>query len=340
MTTPWIQFPAIGDINSGKTTRDAQSAILTNLELMFGSGTPEQTFLLTDSPTFAGFTVTSGGSMTLGGVARTSWPTGSGVGAFTDSSPNAFYNGGKVGIGTASPTTVLNLKGTGASLAGLTVQADIAFDGSQATDVGGGMVLGTGTTRYAGLYGASESGTQAGYLSFYVRPAAGNLAEYMRIDKDGNVGIGTDSPFSRFNFAGPWLTISSNSPGINLIDANGANKNRYINNNSGLFEIGASNDDGTSPTTQLAIDFIGNVGIGTTTFGTSAAGSLAIGNGTAPTTSIANQIEIFSVDIAAAATIGIRTEAAVAVDVDETKFSDKLPVKINGTDYFIMLTQT
>jgi len=30
----------------------------------------------------------------------------------------------------------------------------------------------------------------------------------------------------------------------------------------------------------------------------------------------------------------------VAVEVDETKFSHKLPIKINGTDYYVMLTQT
>ncbi len=39
-------------------------------------------------------------------------------------------------------------------------------------------------------------------------------------------------------------------------------------------------------------------------------------------------------------TLDIRTEETVAAETDETKFSHKLPIKINGTQYYIMLTQT
>jgi hypothetical protein len=38
--------------------------------------------------------------------------------------------------------------------------------------------------------------------------------------------------------------------------------------------------------------------------------------------------------------LSISQEAAVAADTDETKFSNKLPVRINGTTYYIMLTTT
>lgn len=38
-------------------------------------------------------------------------------------------------------------------------------------------------------------------------------------------------------------------------------------------------------------------------------------------------------------TLDIRTEAAVATEIDETKFSHKLPIKINGVQYYVMLTQ-
>ena len=84
-----------------------------------------------------------------------------------------------------------------------------------------------------------------------------------------------------------------------------------------------------------------NLGIDTTTFGTSARGVLAIGNGTVPSTSPINTIQIFSTDISGGdATLGLRTEVAVATEVDETKFSHKLPVKINGSTYYIMLTDS
>jgi len=55
----------------------------------------------------------------------------------------------------------------------------------------------------------------------------------------------------------------------------------------------------------------GNVGIGTTTFGTSAAKVLAIGSGTAPTTSPANAVQLWSADLAGGAgtaALHLRTE--------------------------------
>lgn len=80
----------------------------------------------------------------------------------------------------------------------------------------------------------------------------------------------------------------------------------------------------------------GNVGINAASFGTSAASVLGIGNGTAPTTSPADMIQIYSVDLSAGnATLGLRTETAV---VTESVVSDRtLTIKINGTNYKICL---
>lgn len=81
---------------------------------------------------------------------------------------------------------------------------------------------------------------------------------------------------------------------------------------------------------------VGNVGIGTSTFGTSATLTLGIQNGVVPTTSPANMIQIFSVDTDdATASLGLRTEQAV---VTETVVSDRtLKATINGTLYKICL---
>ena len=80
----------------------------------------------------------------------------------------------------------------------------------------------------------------------------------------------------------------------------------------------------------------GNVGIGTTIFGTNAATVLGIANGTAPTTSPVNMIQIFSVDTSdVTATLGLRTEQAV--EAGAPTFSNKLKVLINGTEYWIGL---
>jgi hypothetical protein len=75
---------------------------------------------------------------------------------------------------------------------------------------------------------------------------------------------------------------------------------------------------------------------GVTAAGTSAVGVLGIGNSTVPSTSPADMIQIFSVDLSAGnATLGLRTETAV---VTESVVSDRtLSVKINGTTYKICL---
>lgn len=79
-----------------------------------------------------------------------------------------------------------------------------------------------------------------------------------------------------------------------------------------------------------------NVGILTNTFGTNADGVLAIANGVAPTTSPANEIQIFSVDTDDATTsLGLRAEQVV---VAEAVVSDAtLKITYNGTIYKICL---
>jgi hypothetical protein len=86
----------------------------------------------------------------------------------------------------------------------------------------------------------------------------------------------------------------------------------------------------------LTVDSVGNVGIGTSSFGTSAQKVLALFNGTAPTTSPADMVQLFSVDLSAGnATLGIRTETGV---VTESVTSDRtLMIKINGTNYKVCL---
>ena len=96
---------------------------------------------------------------------------------------------------------------------------------------------------------------------------------------------------------------------------------------------------GTNDTQTHEIDSNKNLLSNSATAETSSVGALTMKQGTDPTTSTADQISVFATS-GANATLGLRTEASVAADTDETKFSHKLAVKINGTDYYIMLTQT
>ena len=56
---------------------------------------------------------------------------------------------------------------------------------------------------------------------------------------------------------------------------------------------------------------------------------------------VADQVSIGRYEIGGGNTVmAISQETAVAVDVDETKFSHKMQCRINGSTFFIMLTAT
>lgn len=97
-------------------------------------------------------------------------------------------------------------------------------------------------------------------------------------------------------------------------------------------------DVGTPGNPALAVNAGGNVGIGDiTNWGTGSPKSvLGLINGTEPTSSVADQIAIYSVDLSAGnATLGLRTETAV---VTESVVSDRtLSIRINGTTYKLCL---
>lgn len=82
----------------------------------------------------------------------------------------------------------------------------------------------------------------------------------------------------------------------------------------------------------------GNLGLGAiAAFGTSADAVLGLFNGTEPSTSPADMVQLYSVDLSAGnATLGLRTETAVAVEAlaDSTH---TLQVRVNGATYKMML---
>ena len=82
--------------------------------------------------------------------------------------------------------------------------------------------------------------------------------------REGNVGIGATPIALLDGNAAPGLTLTSNGPYILLKDANNADKVRYISNNTGQFQFGIVNDNGTTAKTEhMRIDSSGRVGIGT-----------------------------------------------------------------------------
>jgi len=191
---------------------------------------------------------------------------------------------GNVGIGTSSPSYKTTIASNPRNTDVLCVVSDqINADGAQSYvgislqdqyANGGGNA--SAIRSYSNLY--SQWGST---LTFSTTGTAGNgVLERMRITNSGNVGIGTTSPFSKMEIAGP-ATNWSNSPSITLTDNAGTvNSRRWLIGNVatdyGSLNFAVSTTNSTDPTnSKMTITKEGNVGIGTT----SPAAKLHINNG-------------------------------------------------------------
>ncbi|CAB5222874.1 hypothetical protein UFOVP369_38 [uncultured Caudovirales phage] len=144
---------------------------------------------------------------------------------------------GNVGIGTTSPSALLNISGSSAT------SALGAFTITNTESGAGVSITGTGTTfsnagwitvtdaAYIRSAGASSNGmilhTPTGPLMF-----ATGSAEAMRIDSSGNVGIGTTTTTAKLNVAGDFYFLKGSSPllatGDNQILRLGVNTTEYM----------------------------------------------------------------------------------------------------------------
>ena len=177
---------------------------------------------------------------------------------------------GSVGIGTVSPVTKFSVSGSGfnggsGTFISTTNGNSVAVNGINAAGVNDSayIYLSDGTnTAYAGLTAQNAAGT-VGSLRFGV---AGT--EYARIQPNGNVGIGTNSPSYLLDVNGTGRFVGS-------LLVNGT-INVYYTGKSGLLinEDSSGNvfinqqDNGplilnTNNTERMRISALGNVGIGT-----------------------------------------------------------------------------
>jgi len=151
-----------------------------------------------------------------------------------DDGVSALYvaDGGNVGIGTTSPSSkltiesstatagdaVLNIRTTPGNItAGSTAIGGIYFSTQDASGGGTGdvagitVIAGDGTSAYTGAGRPAD-------LVFYTQPlgASASLTEAMRIDQDGNVGIGTTSPQSKLHIENGFARTSTSDNTISL----------------------------------------------------------------------------------------------------------------------------
>ena len=195
---------------------------------------------------------------------------------------------GKVGIGTNSPTALLDARGnfavgTATGIArirrntvygsnGISIQGN-ATDTISDTNAGASVYVGGGplTDTYEGniiltAYGATTSSNR-NQIIFKNRSGTDTVTERMRIDSSGNVGIGTSSPsLSGFGSSTYGIDIDQTNNAAIRIDGNAADS-LYLVSGSGkhwLYGKGAvPMTFSTNGVERMLIDSSGNVGIGT-----------------------------------------------------------------------------
>ena len=135
-----------------------------------------------------------------------------GVAVGTSSSPwqlngsSTYYNGGNVGIGTSSPVANLDVVGYAnfsRSSGGNVQQLDLTNTSPSASaGKGVNMAFGGGSVQIGELGSAWSDATALNSYMYISTRGAGTVAERLRIDQNGNVGIGTSLPSRNLGFTG------------------------------------------------------------------------------------------------------------------------------------------
>jgi len=189
-------------------------------------------------------------------------------------------SGGNVGIGTASPNSVLNVEGT--KTVALTSAAHfltlgLSIDDNNTYDTlgAGGGVAFRGVNNSSGtriVYGAIDAFKESsnptdykGSLRFFTNQnSTGVPLERMRIDSSGNVGIGTTNPTTKLQVAGNSTYISvkntSNNKAVDLGADSSGDGLLQLRNSNGVEKIKIYAEANSSS----YINNGGNLGIGTT----------------------------------------------------------------------------
>ncbi|OHA30752.1 MAG: hypothetical protein A3B11_02050 [Candidatus Taylorbacteria bacterium RIFCSPLOWO2_01_FULL_44_26] len=204
----------------------------------------------TSTPTFGNFnaTSTSATSTIAGGLAiETS-------GFVYD------YQTNRVGIGTAAPSTKLEIADATPTLTIKDTTTSISTGGTY-----GNLDFYSSDTNFVGVVSRIRSktndsnGGSDGELSFWTLAGGGSLSEKMRLTTDGKLGLGTTTPNWQLQQAAtrPFHVLSDTSAGTNA-------KHWFTSSQGGNFYIGTSSDALNATTTLLTINTAGFVGIATT----------------------------------------------------------------------------
>ena len=268
---------------------------------------------------------------------------------FTDASTD------RVGIGTSSPTNKLHVEGSGTTSLSLVKNTSNFTGGTNFTQphvtINSGNDTTGNVTRFAMSVGNGaqvyldalmENGTTV-YSSLLFRTrGADNVAERMRLDSSGNLGLGVtpsawDSSIKAFqvNNQGALWSISSSNPNVILSTNTRLVGSTYYYVNTGVatqyyqtsgqhqWLTAASGTAGNAITfTQaLTLDADRNLLLNGTSAGASSVGTFAIFNGTAPTGSVTNGIILYAEDVSSSSELKVRDEAGNVTTLSPHNFS-------------------
>lgn len=269
------------------------------------------------------------------------WSTGGSERLRIDSS-------GMVGFGTSAPNSRIEAVATTADIyARSNSSTGYADIGAVRSDFYSGPSYASTTLRQ---FGASRTGTSFGLsnagLGLIVFQNTTNAVigtngttplifatlsvERVRINSSGNVGIGTTAPDALLSVNG----IASFGAGAVTTPSVAA----FGDLNTGMWFPAADTIAwSTNGSERLRITSGGNLGLGTSTFGTSAATVFSIATGTAPTTGVADTIQIYSTDLSAGNTmLSLYTEGTVVNANTTAAATHRIAIRVNGTVYYLL----
>ncbi len=181
---------------------------------------------------------------------------------------------GRVGIGTSSPGSLLDLRfatspindnGGGSNALRVWTSSALAADTGGAISLGGVSQTGGGSSAFGQIAGRKVNATSAnyaGYLQFSVNNAGGTMLEAMRIDSTGRVGIGTSSPSTSLHVSGSAITpatFQTSNADLYLRFVNSVDPNGYIGYQSNALTLWTVNAE------RLRIDSSGKLLVGSST---------------------------------------------------------------------------
>lgn len=247
---------------------------------------------------------------------------------------------GSVGFGTTTPTATTHtytLRTNTTKSAALTFGSFSDIDLTNDDSTTYQTVAVVGTVRYRGT--SSESGSAKGQRAFDANVFIYNTgtttdAGGFRLEAR-NLSTGTVT-----NLYGTWLPVAVNSGGGTVTNLYGHKVDAQtvgVNNFGYWSNIAAGTGRWNFYAAGTANNyFAGNVGIGTATFGTSAAKVLGIANGTAPSSSPADMVQLYAEDVSSYSELKVRDEGGTVTVLSPHPWDapDKLKFLGHGLDEY------